>query len=140
MLTVLLAAAALLPAPGAAAGVPDAAGCTGGPVVELKPRAAPAGTRVRIRGRCFEPHLDLRDSGYRIILVRPFSAPRECELVAAGRQRLRVDGQGIARGFFVVPRRGHCFQRDYGRRVTPGRYRLAIGCRPCHVAAFRVRR
>ena len=109
------------------------------PALSLRPRRGPVGTRIRIRGRCFDPRQDY-NAAYGIILIRQFSRPRECELIAGGRQRFDVNDDGTGRGYLIVAARGHCFQRRYGRRVTPGRYSLAIGCHACHVGFFRVTR
>ena len=111
------------------------------PVVSLTPQRGPEGTRIRIRGRCFDPAHDY-DSAYGVLLIRQFTRPRECELIAGGRQRFEVDADGTATGYVVVAARGNCFQRRYRRRVTPGRYRMSIGCHACRVegGAFRVTR
>ena len=118
-----------------------AAGCAADevPTVSLRPRRGPVGTRIRIRGRCFDPRHDY-DSAYGILLIRQFNSPRDCELITGGRQRFDVNDNGTARGYLTVPRRGHCFQRRYGRNVTRGRYGLAIGCHACYVGSFQVTR
>lgn len=107
----------------------------------LRPERGPAGTRIRIRGRCFDPRQD-HAFAYGVLLIREFTRPRECELIAGGRQRFRVAADGTARGHVVVPASGDCFQRRYRRRLTPGRYRMSIGCHACPVdgGAFRVTR
>ena len=139
---VLAASLALAaPAPARVAEPAQAGGCGAGvlPEARLTPRSGPVGTRIRIAGRCFDPALN-REIPYGVFLLRQFMHPRECELISAGRQRFRVDEDGNGRGYLVVARRGHCFQQDYGRRVTPGRYSLGIGCHACQVASFRVTR
>ena len=121
--------------PVADAAAPARCGGDSPPTVTLRPRRGPVGTRVRIRGRCFDPRHD-----YGILLIRQFSRPRECELIAGGRQRFDVDDDGNGRGFVVISRRGRCFQQSYGRRVTPSRYGVSIGCHACVVRSFRVTR
>jgi hypothetical protein len=109
-----------------------------GPVdVRIVPRHGPVGTRVRISGRCFDRHWD---SGYGIFLLRQFTRPRECEIIAGGAFRFRVSRARVGRGWFEVAHDGACFQHRYRRRVTPGRYRVGFGCHACAVARFRVTR
>ncbi len=117
----------------AAACSPDSA-----PPVSLRPDRGPVGTRIRFRGRCFDPREDA--SGYGVFLIRQFSQPRECELILGGRQRFDVGEDGTARGFLVVAGRGHCTQRSYGRRATPGLYGFGIGSHASRLATFRVTR
>jgi hypothetical protein len=109
-----------------------------GPVdVRISPRRGPVGTRVRISGRCFPRRWN---SGYGIFLLRQFTKPRECELIAGGRFRFRVNHAGVGRGWFKVARDGACFQHRYRRRVTPGRYWVGFGCHTCSIGRFRVTR
>jgi hypothetical protein len=109
-----------------------------GPVrVRIVPGHGPVGMRVRITGRCFARHWD---SGYGIFLLREFTKPRECEIIAGGAFRFRVDRDHSARGWFKVASDGACFQHRYRRRVTPGLYELGVGCHACLVAHFRVTR
>ena len=109
-----------------------------GPVgVRLVPGHGPVGTRVRITGRCFLRHWD---SGYGIFLLREFTKPRECEIIAGGAFRFHVDRARVARGWFTVAPDGACFQHRYRRQVTPGLYQLGVGCHACAVAGFRVTR
>jgi hypothetical protein len=109
-----------------------------GPVdVRVAPRHGPVGTRVQISGRCFGRRLD---SGYGIFLLRQFTKPRECELIAGGAFQLRVNRARVGRGWFKVAHDGACFQHRYRRRVTPGRYRVGFGCHACLLARFRVTR
>lgn len=109
-----------------------------GPVgVRIVPEHGPVGTRVRISGRCFPRHWD---SGYGIFLLRQFTKPRDCEIIAGGAFRFHVDRAHVARGWFTVAPDGACFQHRYRRRVTPGRYQLGVGCHACTVARFRVTR
>lgn len=118
----------------------DQHGSYGGPHVWAVPDHGPPGTRVTIVGDCFKS----RDwnFGYGIFLIRHFFKPQECEVIAgADPFELEVDRQGRSQGFFTVPSRGGCFQHDYDRRVTPGVYRIGIGCHACATAAaFRVTR
>jgi hypothetical protein len=110
----------------------------GGPVdVRIVPNRGPVGRRVRISGRCFPRRWN---SGYGIFLLRQFTKPRECELIAGGRFRFRVNRAGVGRGWFKVARDGACFQHRYRRRVTPGRYEVGMGCDACAVVRFRVTR
>jgi hypothetical protein len=95
------------------------------------------GTRVRISGRCFARRWN---GGYGIFLLRQFTKPRECELIAGGRYRFRVNRAGVGRGWFTVARDGACFQHRYRRRVTPGRYTVGVGAHASFVAHFRVTR
>jgi hypothetical protein len=105
--------------------------------VRIMPRHGPVGTRVRIRGRCFPRRWN---HGYGIFLLRQFMKPRECELIAGGRFRFRVNRARVGRGWFKVARDGACFQHRYRRRVTPGRYRVGVGTHASFVARFRVTR
>jgi hypothetical protein len=114
------------------------AACSPGTVhVRIVPEHGPVGTRVRITGRCFPRHWD---SGYGIFLLREFTKLRECEIIAGGAFRFRVDREHVARGWFKVASDGACFQHPYRRSVTPGLYQLGIGCHACLVARFRVTR
>jgi hypothetical protein len=108
------------------------------PVVRVAPRRGPVGTRIRVSGRCFEPNFDSHRDGYGVFLLRQFRRPRECELLAGDGGRFRADGEGTARGSLRVSSRGSCFQRHYGRRLTPGRYWIHMGCHACRVGSFRV--
>lgn len=109
-----------------------------GPVdVRIVPRRGPVGTRVRISGRCFPGRWK---AGYGIFLLRQFTKPRECELIAGGRHRFRVNRAGVGRGWFTVAGDGACFQHRYRRRVTPGRYKVGVGAHAAFVAHFRVTR
>ena len=111
----------------------------GGPHLVLVPDQGPPGTRVTVVGDCFKGRR--WNHGYGIFLIRGFTRPRSCEIIAgASPFRLRVDATGRARGFFTVPSRGGCFQEDYGRRVTPGVYQVGLGCHACGTARFRVTR
>lgn len=116
----------------------DQHGSYGGPHVWAVPDHGPPGTRVTLVGDCFKSR-DW-DHGYGIFLIRQFFKPRECEIIAgADPFELEVDNQGRAQGFLTVPSRGACFQNDYGRSLTPGEYRIGIGCHACATAAtFRV--
>lgn len=107
------------------------------PHLTLVPNHGPVGTRVALVGDCF---LSKRwDSGYGLFLIRQFVEPRECELIAGGDHELKIEKTGRARGFFIVPATGSCFQHDYGRGVTPGVYQLGVGCHACTGrATFRV--
>jgi hypothetical protein len=110
----------------------------GGPVdVRVVPRRGPVGKRVRIRGRCFPRRWN---AGYGIFLRRQFTEPRECEIIAFGAFRFRVNRARVGRGWFEVARDGPCFQRRYRRRVTPGRYYIGFGCHACTLGRFRVTR
>jgi hypothetical protein len=106
--------------------------------VRLVPRHGPVGTRVRVTGRCF--FYRHWDSGYGIFLLREFTKPRECEIIAGGASRFRVDRDHSARGWFKVAADGACFQHRYRRRVTPGLYEVGFGCHACLLARFRVTR
>jgi hypothetical protein len=109
-----------------------------GPVdVRVVPRHGPVGTRVRVSGRCFRRRWD---AGYGIFLLRQFTKPLECELIAGGAFRFRVNRARVGRGWFKVAHDGACFQHRYRRRVTPGPYRVGLGCHACLVARFRVTR
>lgn len=124
-------------APAESAPAVDAAadrGCV--PAVSLTPDRGPVGTRIAIQGRCFSRQLT---GGYGIHLLRQFFRPRECELIAGGRQRLRVHEDGTAEGFVVVSETGSCFQHRYRRRVTPGAYGVFFGCHACGVRGGRFR-
>ena len=105
--------------------------------VGIVPRRGPVGTRVRISGRCFSRRWN---AGYGIFLRRRFTEPRECEVIAGGRFRFRVDRDRDGRGWFEVARDGACFQRRYRRSVTPGRYSIGFGCHACAIGRFRVTR
>ena len=137
----LLSALASMPAPG----VPQeeasrSAACApgSGPAdVRIVPRRGPVGTRVRISGRCFARRWT---SGYTIFLRRQVMEPRECEILAGGAFRFRVNRKREGRGWFEVARDGACFQHRYGRRVTPGRYDIGFGCHACSIGRFRVTR
>ncbi len=107
----------------------------GGPHLSLVPRAGPPGMRVTIVGDCFRSRH--WNHGYGLFLIRVFRSPRSCEIIAGGPFSLKVDKSG-ASGFFTVPSSGSCFQEEYGRRVTPGLYRLGVGCHACTTARFRV--
>jgi hypothetical protein len=110
----------------------------GNPVdVRITPERGPVGTRVRITGRCFPRRWN---SGYGIFLRRQFTKPRECEIIAGGAFRFRVNRARAGRGWFEVARGGACFQRRYRRRVTPGRYDIGFGCHACTLGRFRVTR
>lgn len=111
-------------------------GCRG-PRVRISPTEGPVGTRVQIRGSCFEHDWDF---GYGVFLNREFQDPQRCELIAGGEARLRVNKRGEARGYLIVPSDGACFQGQGRRRaVSPGGYRLGIGCHACITeATFRV--
>jgi hypothetical protein len=110
----------------------------GGPVdVRIAPRRGPVGTRVRITGRCFPRRWN---HGYGIFLLRQFTKPRECEVIAGGPFRFRVNRARVGRGWFEVARDGACFQRRYRRRVTPARYHVGFGCHACRIGRFRVTR
>ena len=118
----------------AEAGPPTPRACR--PQVFIRPEMGPVGTRIRIRGSCFDRKWG---DGYGMFLLRQFQSPRECELLAGGRQHLAVRRSGRARGFFIVPGRGSCFQHEYDRLVTPARYSLHIGCHACDTGrTFRV--
>jgi hypothetical protein len=103
------------------------------PEVHVKPLARTVGKRVVLTGECFPsgPHRYERHPG--VFLFHVFASPPECELRAAGSQRISVSASGRLHGWLVVPRRGSCFQHDYGRRVTPGRYYVGVGCMACVV-------
>jgi hypothetical protein len=109
-----------------------------GPVdVRIARRRGPVGTRVRITGRCFQRRWNF---GYGIFLRRQFNEPRECEIIAGGGFRFRVNRNRVGRGWFRVARDGACFQRRYRRRVTLGRYGIGFGCHACTIGRFRVTR
>jgi hypothetical protein len=109
-----------------------------GPVdVRITPKRGPVGKRVRVGGRCFPR---LWNSGYGIFLRRQFANPRECELIAGGAFRFRVNREGVGRGWFEVADDGACFQRRYRRRVTPGRYAVGFGSHASSIGHFRVTR
>lgn len=103
------------------------------PPLTLTPTRGITGSRVRLSGGCFQRRWD---KGYGVFLLHQFFRPRECEIIAGGRFRLRVDRHGQAHGWFVVPASGACLQHSSGRRVTAGVYSLSIGCH----AYFRVLR
>jgi hypothetical protein len=105
--------------------------------VGITPKRGPMGTRVRITGRCFPRSWN---SGYGIFLRRQFTKPRECEIIAGGAFRFRVNRARMGRGWFEVARDGACFQHRYRRRVTPGRYDIGFGCHACTLGRFRVTR
>jgi hypothetical protein len=134
----LLALALAAPVGGALTDATGTGSCSSGtePIdVRIVPRRGPVGTRVRITGRCFARDWD---SGYGIFLLRQFTKPRECELIAGGAFRLRVDRAHVARGWFKIARDGACFQHRYQHRVTPARYWVGVGCHACTVTRFRV--
>jgi hypothetical protein len=109
-----------------------------GPVdVRITPKRGPVETRVRLTGRCFARRWN---SGYGIFLLRQFTKPRECEIIAGGAFRFRVNRARVGRGWFEVARDGACFQHRYRRRVTPGRYDIGFGCHACTLGRFRVTR
>lgn len=123
------------------------------PRVEIVPRVASPGDRVRLRGRCFvskywsrlEPH-----EGYGVALIasvddtgRPVERERDitCELIAHARHRFALDDRGHLRGSFEVPQDGVCFQQDEARPpVRSGKYGLLLGCHTCNVATLKIRR
>lgn len=108
--------------------------CAEGPRLVAIPRAASVGARVTLEGSCFQREWNF---GYGIFLIRDFERP-ECELIAAAEHRFRVRRDGSAVGYMIVPSEGDCFQRSSTRFVTPGRYRIGVGCHACQLAGFRV--
>lgn len=123
--------------------------CSEGPAVELSPKSAEVGQRVQMTGRCFPE--DQRTSSEREILLTatvrygPVHAPpgRDevvCEVIASDGGVARIEDDGTMTGFFIVPQRGTCFGERHMKSVPmrQGEYMLAIGCRTCHVGAFRI--
>ena len=102
--------------------------CMEGPILEVDPPRGSVGDRVTLSGTCFKRNWD---AGFGVFLIRQFQEPRECELLAGGRYAFHVQKDGGAKGYFVVPERGSCSQRTYGRRVTPGQYWMGVGCHAC---------
>lgn len=109
--------------------------CASGPQLRVVPQQGPIGTRVRLAGQCFG---DSYYDGDGVFLLRQFFEPRECEIMAFAKHRLRFGKSGSLRGHFTVPGNGACSQHDYSRRVTPSRYFVGIGCHSCLHARFRV--
>jgi hypothetical protein len=116
----------------------------GGPVAVLTPDHGPVGTRVSMSVGCVAGRFarsEVTAPAYGVFLMRDFSGPLGCELIAGGRYRLHLVGRTRAAGWFTVGRRGGCFQSDGATRaVTPGRYVVGMGCHACVVASFRVTR
>lgn len=109
----------------------------GFPKVTLRPRAGPAGTKIRIAASCFDRDWN---KGYGMFLLRQVIKPRECELIGSGGFKLRVDGAGETRGYVIAPAGGHCFQHTYSRAATPGRYVVGFGCHACGGPTFTITR
>jgi len=100
------------------------------------PNHGPPGTNVAIFGDCFRSRH--WNHGYGIFLLRQFTEPRECEVIAGKDVMFSVDRDGRGTGEMTVPARGHCFQRNYSRRLTPGWYHVGAGCHACYAGRFRV--
>jgi hypothetical protein len=114
----------------------------GGPVAALIPNHGPVGTRVEMVGHCFVGAQWQRKypaSGYGVSVLREINLDGfDCELIAGGRKEITITRDGRMRGYFIVPDDGGCFQSKRTALVTPGSYRLIIGCHTCAVADFRV--
>jgi hypothetical protein len=114
----------------------------GGPIVTLIPNHGPVGTRVEMVGYCFRGSKWQRKhpaSPHGVSLIREVKLDgSKCELIAGGRKQIDVKRDGRMRGYFVVAGEGDCFQSSRSATVTPGSYKLTIGCRACFVSEFRV--
>jgi hypothetical protein len=110
------------------------------PTARITPTSGPVGTRVQIKRECFDPRMfpPRGGGGYDIFLIKDFRDP-ECELIAMGQQRIRVNASGRLTGYFAIPARGGCFQKDYDRAVTPGIYPVGAGCHPCQLRGVKFR-
>jgi hypothetical protein len=104
----------------------NARGCGADPHLELVPEAAAIGRRVVVLVDCVP-----RDwsEGNGLLLLRDFTSA-DCNFVGGG-GRVPLKDNGRGRGQMVIPATGICAGSAQGHRVTPGEYRIALGCRKC---------
>jgi hypothetical protein len=114
--------------------------CQSGPKLKVIPSRGPVGTHFRLVGSCFPRERGLTEP-YGVFLLHDFRRPKDCELIAGDpHYRFTIERNGNARGHYIVPSHGACFQHTYGRRVTPAVYRIGVGCHACLLTQFRVTR
>ena len=109
----------------------------------VTPDHGPVGTLVHLEGAGFrDPFWQSVDAscrtscGYGVFLEGGF--PGDCDLIATTAFTLAITPAGHLLAQFTVPAKGDCFQQARGLPVSPGWYKIGIGCHVCDVGVFRV--
>ncbi len=115
---------------------------SGLPAVTVTPNQGPVGTRVHLSGDGFSGQVRqtiggaLDSRGYGVFLEGAF--PPDCDLIATTGFTLTISTVGHLVAEFRAPAKGDCFQQARGMLLSPGWYKVNIGCHVCEVGIFRV--